>query len=85
MATSGDATWLYAEYNTSGWTNVGGDFSMTLSGSATDSTNGQSVVWSGSSGSQLVQDIQYWVNSAEPNDGWLLQGNEVTLKNGPCP
>jgi hypothetical protein len=51
---------------------------LTLSGSTTDTTSGQSVVWSSANNPQMTTDIQDWLNEPAIDFGWLLQGNEST-------
>jgi hypothetical protein len=69
----GDATWIHTFYDTSFWTNPGGDF--TASPSATTSVNAVgSYFWSSA---QMVSDVQQWVNSPVSNFGWLVKGNEA--------
>ena len=76
-AMTNDATWLYPYFNASSpWNNPGGDFSLAVSGSATDTTNGQQVVWSNANNPQMITDIQNWLNTPATDFGWLLQGNE---------
>ncbi len=87
-ASNRDATWLYTVYNAGNpsaspaWTNPGGDFSSTLSGSTTDATNGQSVVWSSASNPQMTTDMQNWLDDPGTNFGWPLQGNESAGQTG---
>ena len=46
------------------WTNPGGDYSSTLSGSAVDvAGSAGSVVWSSTSNPQMTADIQSWLNT----------------------
>jgi hypothetical protein len=76
-ATTNDATWIYRFFNatTPGpkWTNPGGDFSSTVS--ATTSVGGiGSYTWG--STTQMVADVQGWLNNPSTNFGWILIGNE---------
>ncbi|OGO38137.1 MAG: hypothetical protein A2W35_03715, partial [Chloroflexi bacterium RBG_16_57_11] len=73
-ATIGDATWLHTFYNTSFWTTVGGDFSATASASAVVGGIG---FYTWGSTSQMVADVQGWLNTPGSNFGWVLLGNEV--------
>ena len=71
----GGASWGFRQNFSQGWTNPGGDFSSTTSafdnvGSAT----GQKI-WTGAG---LVADVQAWVNGSQPNNGWILIGDELT-------
>jgi len=72
-ATPGDATWTHRIHPNDAWISVGGDFSGTVSAS-------QSVLGIGfhSWGStQLISDVQDWLDDPNTNFGWLLQGNEA--------
>ena len=73
-ATPGDATWLHTFYNTASWTNSGGDFAAPVSASQTISASGAFYTWN--STSQLVADVQSWLDSPTTNFGWLLRGDE---------
>jgi hypothetical protein len=72
-ATSGDATWIHRFFNTSLWTNAGGDFAAAASGSQTVGSIGI-YVWN--STPQMVADVQMWLNAPASNFGWLVLGNE---------
>ncbi len=74
--TTGDATWNYRFYNTTQWSNSGGDYVATVSASGTVGNEIASVtmpplatVWQGSG---LVSDIQAFVGNTETNDGWIF-------------
>jgi plastocyanin len=73
-ATTNDATWVYRFYNTASWTNAGGDFVSTVSASKSVSGVG-SYTWG--STSQMVTDVQGWLNTPSSNFGWLVLGNET--------
>ena len=75
-----DATWIHAFYPTNNWTIPGGDFDAITSGSATvDSVEGP---YSWGSNTQMVADVQAWLDAPASNFGWLLKGPEsyVTAK-----
>lgn len=76
QAASGDATWVHTFYNTSFWTNVGGDFSATVS--ATQSVAGVGFYTWGST-PEMVADVQSWLNSPSTNFGWVVVGNEIEV------
>jgi uncharacterized protein (TIGR03118 family) len=76
-ATTNDATWVYRFYNTAPWTNVGGDFVSTVSASASVAGIG-SYTWG--STSQMVTDVQSWLNTPANNFGWIVLGNETTAR-----
>jgi hypothetical protein len=74
-STSGDATWIHTFYNTSFWTNPGGDFAA--ASSATLSVNAVGFyTWNSL---QMATDVQQWISNPSTNFGWLLQGNESTF------
>ena len=72
-ATTNDATWRHRFYNTIFWTTPGGDFSGTVSASQSVGAPGL-YVWSST---QMVADVQSWLNNPATNFGWLLLGNEA--------
>lgn len=71
---SGDATWVHRFFNSDSWSNPGGDFSSTVSASASVAGSG-SYAWG--STSQLVTDVQGWLDDQSSNFGWILIGNEA--------
>ena len=71
-ATSGDATWVHRFFDTDTWQTPGGDFSPTVSASAPVSGIA-SYTWN--STTQLVADVQGWLDTPSGNFGWVLQGN----------
>ena len=71
----GDATWIHTFFDTTSWANPGGDFEPTVSGS--QSVSGvASYVWG--STSQMVGDVQTWLDTPSANFGWIVLGNEST-------
>lgn len=71
-ATAGDATWLHRSFNTSQWSQVGGDFRAAASASQVVGGIGD-YIWSSA---QMVQDVQGWLDNSVGQFGWLLKGNE---------
>ncbi|MBI5763315.1 MAG: PEP-CTERM sorting domain-containing protein [Planctomycetes bacterium] len=69
----GDATWLNNFYGSSDWVNAGGDFSGAVSGSQVV-TNLGFYTWA--STSQMVADVQSWLDNPSGNFGWILLGGE---------
>jgi len=69
---SGDATWIHRFFNSTTWDSAGGDFDSSTSTSQTVSGNG-AYSWAST---QMVADVQAWVNASSTNFGWLLKGNE---------
>jgi hypothetical protein len=70
------ATWSQRFYNTAPWTNPGGDFSATVSGSAMVGTAKQAYAWDSTPG--MVSDVQDWLDDPANNFGWILLGDEST-------
>ncbi len=73
-AAPSDATWLHNFFDTTMWDTPGGDFSTTVSSSTEVDGNG-SYTWN--STSQMVSDVQSWLNDPAGNFGWLLMGDET--------
>jgi hypothetical protein len=73
-AMPGDATWLFRFFNTLSWTAAGGDFATATSASQSVADIG-SYAWTGAG---LVADVQFWVDNAASNFGWLVLGDEST-------
>ncbi len=74
---SGDATWIHTFFNTNQWTSAGGDFFSTASASQTVGVTG-SYTWG--STSQMVADVQNWLDNPSNNFGWIVVGNETGTK-----
>jgi hypothetical protein len=73
-ATLGDATWRHRFYDTIFWTTQGGDFSGTVSASQAVGPIGV-YTWSST---QMLADVQSWVDNPASNFGWLVLGDEST-------
>src|SRR6266478_6941846 len=73
-ATPNDATWRHRFFDTIFWTNEGGDFSAIVSASQSVSVEGP-YTWSSS---QMVADVQDWLDNPATNFGWLVSGDEST-------
>jgi hypothetical protein len=71
-ATTNDATWRHRFFDTIFWTTEGGDFSATVSASQSVGAVGM-YTWSSS---QMVADVQSWLNNPAANFGWLVLGDE---------
>ncbi len=76
-ATTGDATWDYAFFDTVAWTSPGGDFSAIPSATT---TIGEIGVYSWSA-PRLVDDVQSWIDGALSNYGWILLTADTTMGN----
>jgi spore coat protein A len=68
-AAEGDATWSHRVWPTLPWTNPGGDFFPTPSGSAVAGDVGATVEWQGPG---VVDDVQRWFADPTTNFGWIL-------------
>ena len=73
-ATPNDATWRHRFYDTIFWTMQGGDFSPTVSASQSVGPIGQ-YTWSST---QMIADVQSWLDNPANNFGWLVLGDEST-------
>ena len=74
-ATTNDATWRHRFFDTIFWTAQGGDFSATISASQSVGDIGM-YTWSSS---QMVADVQSWLNNPAANFGWLVLGDESEI------
>jgi hypothetical protein len=72
-AGQGDVTWTQSSFDALDWTTPGGDFSPKASTAVTVEGIG-SYTWG--STSQLVADVQNWLDNPATNFGWLLLGDE---------
>ena len=70
---AGAVTWASREHSSVPWTSAGGDFDTTSSAALNVGSTTGSKSWAGSG---LVADVQAWVNGSQPNNGWILIGNE---------
>lgn len=74
-ATPNDATWRHRFFDTIFWSSEGGDFSATVSASQSVGPLGQ-YTWSST---QMVADVQSWLDNPASNFGWLVLGDESTV------
>jgi uncharacterized repeat protein (TIGR01451 family) len=75
-ATAGDATWTHAISPSTTWATPGGDFVGTASATTTVGiSEGSAYFWRSS---QLVTDVEIWLDSPTTNFGWVLRGNEAS-------
>ena len=74
QALPGDATWLHTFFDTDFWAQPGGDFLETASASTpVGMALGQFPTWSSS---QMISDVQAWLDQPSTNFGWLVRCNE---------
>lgn len=71
--TTGDVTWQHRFYPDKLWAAPGGDFSPTVSASATVTDVG---FYTWGSTSQMMADVQGWLDAPGTNFGWILIGVE---------
>src|SRR6266403_395416 len=71
-ATPNDATWRHRFFDSVFWTTQGGDFSATVSASQSVAGIGQ-YTWSST---QMITDVQSWLDNPGSNFGWLVLGDE---------
>lgn len=70
--TAGDATWLFSRFDSLAWETPGGDF-----GSASATVTARQLGAYEWSGSQMVDDVQEWLDEPSSNFGWLLKSSEL--------
>ncbi len=76
-ATAGDATWIHRFYNTSFWTAAGGDVAAAASATTSVGIVVQSYSWTSTA---MRDDVQAWLDTPSANFGWLVLGEESTVK-----
>ena len=72
---AGDASWRFSFYPATPWTNDGGDFAPAPSAAAT--TGGAPSFVTFATNSNLVADVQSWLDVPSENFGWILRGDET--------
>lgn len=75
FAEPGDATWYHTFYNDQFWSRDGGLYANTVT--ASNSVGGVGYYTWGSN-TQMVNDVQSWVDDPSSNFGWLVLGDEST-------
>ena len=78
-ATTDDATWSFRFFGDDAlsWNNAGADFVENASATTPVGTESALVTWS--STSDLVADVQTWLDNPETDFGWIIVGNESDL------
>ena len=71
---SGDVTWVHSEKGESEWGTPGGDFVANASAVVSISGTGPAT-WQTTS--ELVADVQGWLDFPDENFGWMLLGGET--------
>lgn len=72
---SGDATWYHTTYPSVNWSNPGGDFTRSASGTTIVNENGTYLF----TGEGLSDDVQGWVDGGE-NFGWVMTADVSQLR-----
>ena len=75
-AVAGDVTWSQRAFMSLDWSTAGGDFFPVPSATATVGDIG-SYTWESS---QMLADVQRWLDDPTRNFGWLLIGDETTSR-----
>ena len=70
---SGDATWIHRFYDDVFWTHPGGDFDPIA---RAETSVDQPAFYTWESTTEMVADVQSWLDDPEGNFGWLLVGDE---------
>lgn len=77
-AQPGDATWTNRFFGqATPWSAQGGDFAAAASATTSVGAPGLFYTWTSS---QLTSDAQSWLDDPSSNFGWILRGNEVTIR-----
>lgn len=74
LSTTGDATWIHTFYDNQFWNNPGGDFDPT---SSATQIVGNVGFYTWGSNTQMISDVQSWLNNPSTNFGWIILGNET--------
>ena len=69
---AGDATWLFSRFDSLAWETPGGDFR-----SASASVQAHQLGAYEWSSSQMVDDVQDWLDESSTNFGWMLKSSEL--------
>lgn len=83
QAQEGDATWLNNNYSAGLWDNPGGDFDQAAGArgwARIDGPGDYQIAINSSSNPGLLEDLRYWSNNPEVNQGWLtVAENEQSI------
>jgi hypothetical protein len=75
---SDDATWIHTFYNSEQWNQAGGDYVENASATISIPNTNKAYFWG--STTQMVSDVQSWLDNPESNFGWIVIGNESANK-----
>jgi len=73
-AEAGDATWAYRYFPSVTWSVRGGDISPQPSATIFVGSPGERYTWSST---QMMADVQGWLNAPATNHGWIMIGDEA--------
>jgi hypothetical protein len=76
QATPNDATWLYRFFDTLAWVEPGGDY--VLQERAASTANGFAPI--ALTSPELAGDVQTWLDAPATNFGWMLRGDEGSVR-----
>jgi hypothetical protein len=79
-ASAGEATWNNQAHSSTPWDTVGGggDFESTISASTVVGNPNTNAVFTWGSTSNMVADVQLWLDDPSQNFGWILKANNET-------
>ncbi|MCH8275022.1 MAG: DNRLRE domain-containing protein [Armatimonadetes bacterium] len=75
-STPGDATWIHTFFPDTFWGTVGGKFDLAASASITVNAIG---FYTWGSTTEMVADVQQWLDDPSTDFGWILVGDESRL------
>ncbi len=75
-ATTGDPTWLDAQYQQVAWSTPGADFGVASASSLVGVGNGSEGIWDSSSNPAMLLDVQSWSDDPANNFGWIVIADE---------
>lgn len=78
-AAAGDATWIHSFFPGRNWTQPGGDFLARASANASTTQTNRDAVFASST--QLVADVQSFLDRPSSNFGWLARTEELLAGN----
>ncbi len=78
-ASSSDATWTKTGISGLNWSSSGADFLPSASASLPVGGTA-SYTWNSSTSPDLIADVQGWLDGTIDNYGWLLKGDESTVR-----
>jgi hypothetical protein len=77
VSSNQDATWIHTFFNTSFWNSAGGDYAPVESAFMNIGGGGTYEF----AASQVISDVQSWLDGSTANNGWLIRTSTETLGN----